>query len=123
MGLDEESCSLVVIHKAQSLVYKDSSGALQYPPDLQILYFLVNERCIRYIFSYFNGRILQICSQGTVSITLYCYLMLKWLRYNSFCFIFTYFSYISRIFLQYYFLDFSITSFILNTLLFDIKEI
>ena len=52
IGLYEESRGLVVIGKAQRLMHKDSSGALQYTPDSQIVYFHVNESCIRRIFSY-----------------------------------------------------------------------
>ena len=51
--------------------------------------------------------------------------MLKWLKYNSFCFNLTYFSYAYFFFkyLQYHFSDFSIASYIFNTKLFDIKVI
>ena len=51
--------------------------------------------------------------------------MLKWLKYNSFCFIFTYFSYAHFFFkyVQYHFSDFSIAGYIFNTKLFDIKVI
>ena len=63
MSLHEESRGLVVVGKAHRPMLKDSSGALQYTPDLRNVYFHVNERCIRCIFPYFNGRMLQICNQ------------------------------------------------------------
>ena len=60
MGLYKESRGLVVVGKAHRPMHKDSSGALQYTPDLQNVCFHVNERCIRRIFPYFNGRMLPI---------------------------------------------------------------
>ena len=63
MGLHEESRGLVVVGKAHKPIHKDSSGALQYTPDLWNVYFHVNERSIRGIFPYFNSRMLQICNQ------------------------------------------------------------
>ena len=61
IDLYEESRGLVVIGKAQRLMHKDSSGALQYTPNLQIIYFHVNERCCR-IFSC-SVRMLQMGHQ------------------------------------------------------------
>ena len=63
MGLHEESRGMIVAGKAHRLMHKDSSGALQYTPDLRNVYFHVNERCIRCIFPHFNGRLLQISNQ------------------------------------------------------------
>ena len=63
MGFYEESRALVVVGKAHRPMHKDSSGAFQYTPDFRNVYFHVNERCIRRIFPYFNGRMLQICNQ------------------------------------------------------------
>ena len=63
MGLYEESRGLVVIGKAHRPMHEDSSGALDYTPDLRNIYFHVYERCSRCIFRYFNGRKLQICNQ------------------------------------------------------------
>ena len=60
MGLYKESRGLVVVGKAHRPMHKDSSGALQYTPDLRNVCFHVNERCIHRIFPYFNGRMLQI---------------------------------------------------------------
>ena len=61
MGLYKESRDLVFVGKAHRPMHKDSSAALQYTPDLRNIYFHVNERCIRRIFPYFNGKMLQIC--------------------------------------------------------------
>ena len=63
MGLYEDSRDLVVVAKVHRPMHKDSNGAWQYTPDLWNVYFHVNERCIRLIFPYFNGRMLQICNQ------------------------------------------------------------
>ena len=65
IGLHEESRSLVVVVKVQKSTHKDSSGALQYTPDLRNFCFHVNERCICRILPYFNGRMLQIYYQQT----------------------------------------------------------
>ena len=64
MDLYEEIRHLVVVGKAQRLMHKNSIGASQYTLVLQNVYFRVNERCIRRIFSCFNGRMLQICKPG-----------------------------------------------------------
>ena len=47
MGLYEESRDMAVVGKTQRPFHQDSSGALQYTPDLRNVYFQVNERCIR----------------------------------------------------------------------------
>ena len=47
MGLYEETRDLAVVGKTQRPFHQDSSGALQYTPDLRNVYFQVNERCIR----------------------------------------------------------------------------
>ena len=59
MKLYEEIRGLVVIGKAHRPMHEDSSGALDYTPDLRNIYFHVYERCSRRIFRYFNGRKLR----------------------------------------------------------------
>ena len=59
MTLYEENRGLIVVGKAQKPMHKDSSGALHYTPGLPNACFHVNERCIRLIFPYFNGRMLE----------------------------------------------------------------
>ena len=53
MGLYEASRCLVVVGRAQRPMHKNSSGDLQYTPDLRNVYIYDYERCICRIFSYY----------------------------------------------------------------------